>query len=154
MDTTLSVATISGKSGPESNDNEGVLCISQSSSITGTLPSDCLVSYPGHLLQESYPSAEMQSVYSTAPADETRTQQKLTFISSLQTLNAIQRTYPEYSLIGRDDKKESKESILLAHLDDIYIYIYIYISSDAINKNKFLKVTTTQYTNINTHSKK
>ena len=30
---------------------------------------DCLVSYPGHFLRESYPSAEMQSVYSTAPAD-------------------------------------------------------------------------------------
>ena len=27
-----------------------VLCIPQSSSITGTSPSDCLVSYPGHLL--------------------------------------------------------------------------------------------------------
>ena len=45
----------------------GVLCIPQSSSITGTSPSDCLVFYPGHSLGESYPSAEMQSVYSTAP---------------------------------------------------------------------------------------
>ena len=39
-----------GQSGPGSNGNEGVLRIPQSSSITGTLPSDCLVSYPGHLL--------------------------------------------------------------------------------------------------------
>ena len=31
--------------------NEGVLSIPQSSSITGALPSDCLVSYPGHLLE-------------------------------------------------------------------------------------------------------
>ena len=30
--------------------NEGVLCLPQSSSITGTSPSDCLVSYPGHSL--------------------------------------------------------------------------------------------------------
>ena len=38
--------------------------------ITGTSPSDCLVSYPGHaLVGGSYPSAEVQSVYSTAPAD-------------------------------------------------------------------------------------
>ena len=29
----------------------------------------CLVSYPGHLLGKSYPSAERQSVYSTAPAN-------------------------------------------------------------------------------------
>ena len=46
--------------------NEGALCIPQSSSITGTSPSDCLVSYPGHSLGESYPSAEVQLVYSTA----------------------------------------------------------------------------------------
>ena len=39
--------------------------------IKGTphFPSDCLVSYPGHLLGKSYPPAEMQSVYSTALAD-------------------------------------------------------------------------------------
>ena len=42
----------------------------QSSSITGTSPSDFLVSYPGHsLVGGSYPSAEKQSVYSIAPAD-------------------------------------------------------------------------------------
>ena len=57
---TLSGATILGQSGLGSNGNKRVLCITQSS------PSDCLVSYPGHLLGESYPSAEMQSVYSTA----------------------------------------------------------------------------------------
>ena len=37
-----------GQSGPGSNGNEGVLHIPQSPSITGTSPSDCLVSYPGH----------------------------------------------------------------------------------------------------------
>ena len=36
---------------------------------SGTSLSDCLVSYPGHSLRRSYPSAEVQSVYSTAPAD-------------------------------------------------------------------------------------
>ena len=59
-----------GQSGLRSNDNEGVLRISQSSSITGTSPSDCLVSYPEHSLGGgSYPSAEVHSVYFTAPAD-------------------------------------------------------------------------------------
>ena len=43
--------------------------VSQSSSITGASPSDCLMSYLGHLLQGSYLSAEMQSVYSTAQVD-------------------------------------------------------------------------------------
>ena len=46
------------------DDNEGVL------NISGTSPLDCLVPYVGHLLVESYQSAEMQSVYFKAsPAD-------------------------------------------------------------------------------------
>ena len=66
---TLSGATILGQSGSGSNGNEEVLHISQHSSITGTSPSDCLVSYAGHSLGKSYSSAEMQSVYSTTQAD-------------------------------------------------------------------------------------
>ena len=60
----LSGATTPGQNGPESNGNEGVLRIPQ-----GPSPSDCLVSYPEHSLgRGSYPSAEVQSVYSSAPA--------------------------------------------------------------------------------------
>ena len=62
------------QSEPGSNDNEGVLRITQSPSITGTSPSDCLVLYPGHSLGKSYPSAEMQSVYPTAQADSVERQ--------------------------------------------------------------------------------
>ena len=62
----LSGATTLGQSGPGSNGDKGVLCIPQSSSITGTSLSDYLVLYPGHSLGGSYPSAEVQSVYSTA----------------------------------------------------------------------------------------
>ena len=69
IDRTLSGATTPGQSRPGSNDNEGVFHIPQSSSITGASPSDCLVSCPGHLLGESYLTAEMQSMYSSAPAD-------------------------------------------------------------------------------------
>ena len=65
----LSGATTPGQSGPGSNDYEGVLRIPQSLCTAGTSPSDCLVSHPGHSLGGSYPSAEKQSVYSTAPAD-------------------------------------------------------------------------------------
>ena len=68
----LSGATSPGQSGPGSDGNEGMFCILQSSSITGTSPSVCLVSYPGYSLRRSYPSAEMQSAYSTAPADEAK----------------------------------------------------------------------------------
>ena len=60
IDRTLSGASSSGQSGAGSDGNEGVLHILQNSSITGTSPSDCLVSYPGHLF--SYPSAEMQCI--------------------------------------------------------------------------------------------
>ena len=71
IDRTLLGATTPGQSRLGNADNEGVLCISKSSSITGTSLSDCLVSYPGHSLEESYPSIDKQSVYSTAPADWT-----------------------------------------------------------------------------------
>ena len=57
-------------SGIKSNGNEGVLHIPQSSSITETSPSDCLVSYPGHSLGGgSYTLVEVPSVYSTAQVD-------------------------------------------------------------------------------------
>ena len=64
----LSGTTTPGQSGPESDGDKGVLRIPQSFSIAGTSPSDCLVSYLGHSLwsRGSYPSAEKQSVYSTA----------------------------------------------------------------------------------------
>ena len=60
IDRNLSGVTIPGLSGPGSNGNEGISRIHQCSSITGTSPSDCLVSYLSHL--------KKQSVYSAAPA--------------------------------------------------------------------------------------
>ena len=69
IDRTLSSATTPGQSGPQSDSNEGVLCFPQNSSITETSPSDCLVSYLGHLLGEAFPSVEKHSMYSTAPAN-------------------------------------------------------------------------------------
>ena len=54
---------------PGSDGNQEVLCIPQSSISTGASPSKFLVSYPGHPLGASYPSREIQSVYSAAPAD-------------------------------------------------------------------------------------
>ena len=67
IDRTLSGVTIPVQSGPGSNGNAGVLHIPQSSR-TGFLSSGSLMSYPGHLLKEVL-GAEMQSAYSTAPAD-------------------------------------------------------------------------------------
>ena len=65
----LSGATTPGQSGSGNSGNEGILSILQSSSITGASPSNCLMSYPGHSLRVSYSCAEMQLVYSTAPAN-------------------------------------------------------------------------------------
>ena len=52
--------------GPGRDISEGVLCIPQSSSISRTSPLDCLMSYLGLSLGWS---AEVMSVYYTAPAD-------------------------------------------------------------------------------------
>ena len=61
IDRTLSGATPPGQTKPESINNEGVLCIPQSSSIIGASPSDCLVSYPRHSLGAgAYLSEEMR----------------------------------------------------------------------------------------------
>ena len=68
IDRTLSVATSPGQSEPGNDVNEGVLIISQSCCITGTLPSECLVSYQDTRCGVFYPSTEMQSLYSTTPA--------------------------------------------------------------------------------------
>ena len=63
---TLSGATTSDHSGPGSCGNKRVLSIPQSSSITASSSSDCLLSYPEHSLGEgSHASAEKQSVYFT-----------------------------------------------------------------------------------------
>ena len=69
IDRSLSGTTNPGQSGPGSDGNEGVPRILHGSSITEASASDCLVSYPGHFLWRSYPSTEMQSVYSNAQAD-------------------------------------------------------------------------------------
>ena len=64
-----SSVTTPGHRGPGSDCNERILCIFQSSKITEASPLDCLVSYLGLLLGESYPSSKMQSVYSTSTTD-------------------------------------------------------------------------------------
>ena len=69
IDRTLSGATIPGLSGLGSDGDKEILRIPQNSSITIAAPSNRSVSYPRHSLRQSYPSAEMQLVYSTAPAD-------------------------------------------------------------------------------------
>ena len=67
---TIPGATIPGQSGPVNNGIERVLRIPQITSITENSPSDCLVLLPWYSLRwGACTSAEVQSVYSTAPAD-------------------------------------------------------------------------------------
>ena len=63
---TLSGATLS-QSGPGSDGNKGVLCISQSSSITRTSTSNWLVSYPGHSLGRDLTSLQRSSFVFYSP---------------------------------------------------------------------------------------
>ena len=66
----LSDATTLGLSGSGSDRNKGVVCIPQSSIITEASPSDCLESYPGHLLGWEFLHLCRDAVmYSTAPAN-------------------------------------------------------------------------------------
>ena len=69
MDRTLPGAATTGKKGPGGDGHEDVHRIPQILIITEASSSDCLVSYTGLSLGESYPSAQMQSVYSAAPID-------------------------------------------------------------------------------------
>ena len=102
IDRTLSGDITLSESGPMSNGSEGVFDIPQSSR-RGASFSDCLVSYPGHSFVGSYPSTEMQSVYSTAPADW-----------------AVRSSWEQYP-------HKSNISYLFYHFCSSYIYIYIYI---------------------------
>ena len=68
IDRILLGAITPGQSGPGSNGNERVLYIPQISKVEGLL-SNCLMSYLAHSLGDFYPSAEIQSVFSTTPAD-------------------------------------------------------------------------------------
>ncbi len=90
------------QNGPGSDGNEEVLHIPQSSSITRTSPSDCLVSYPGLSWEEgSYPSAKKHSVYSTAPTDWTK-----------QTTDIIHEK--TWTGLRKGNLKRETESLLIA----------------------------------------
>ena len=72
IDRTLSGATSLGQNGPGSDGNKWVLRITQRSTVAEAIPSVCSVPWTGHSLEKSYSSAELQSVYSAAPADKAK----------------------------------------------------------------------------------
>ena len=97
-----------------SHDNEGVLCISQSSKAEAS-PSDSFVSNLRHLLGESYPSAEMQSVYPTAPTNCT-TGHSLGESYSSAEIQSVYSTAPTNCATGQS----LGESYLSAEMQSVY----------------------------------
>ena len=114
IDGTLSSATTPGQNEPESNSNEKVLHIPQSSSITEASPSDCLVSYLVHSLVVgvgvgvvgSYPSAEMWSVYSTAPANWAKTIQ-FSISTQFSSIWPIDRTLSSATTLSQNEPESN-----------------------------------------------
>ena len=66
IDRALSGASVPGQNRPGSNGNEGVLRIPPNSSIIGTSPSDCLVSYAGDSDQHSTSLTPQPFLYNQA----------------------------------------------------------------------------------------
>ena len=130
IDRIISVASIPDQTGPGSNDNERVLRILQISK-TGVSPSDCLISLSGHCLGKSHHSAEIQSVYSEAPADKARFS-----IRNYPHTMAKNQIAPAVVVIANIliDQSSVRKLTWMMNLSSkyykwliIYIYIYIYI---------------------------
>ena len=120
-------STIPGQSGHESNCNEGVLHNPQSSWI-GASPSDGSMSYPGLCVCVSYPSAEIQSVYSTAPADWAFLGNCSSFRKFSCSPNWIVLSNLFFSLfLLFIIIRVAHFSIHMSWLEILLIYIYIYI---------------------------
>ena len=68
IERTLSGVATPGLRGPRINANERVLCIPQSSSITGASLSDCLISYPGQSLPGRFTPLQGYSRYFNSPS--------------------------------------------------------------------------------------
>ena len=88
IDRTLSSVPTPSQRAPGSDSYKVLLSIPQSSSVTAASPSDLL--YPGHTFEESYPSVEMQSVYSAAQADWAITVPVLS-IAQIEPFNYVQK---------------------------------------------------------------
>ena len=129
IDRTLSGATILGQSELGNDGNDEVLRITQSSSITEASPSDCLMSHSGYSLEESYPSAEMQSIYSAAPFDRASKERKLIFKVSLCSVKILSHTHTH------------THTHIYSHIHmyvHSYIYIYIYV---CVYVREFMKIS-------------
>ena len=116
IDRTLSGST---HSGPEWTWErwKRVSHIPQSSSITGASLSDCLMSYPIHLLGESYPSAEKQTVYSTALANWAKSTPQPAFKAFLEN-KVIYCAISNWMIILWCQRSGGKPFLKIIHISD------------------------------------
>ena len=132
----LSRATISGQTRPGSDGNEWLL------RFTGTILSDCLVSYPGNSLEESYPSAAVKSVYSTNWAALSRVllvELRVFLLSEWLPYQEIKR--PVFSTLYTLTLHISPLWLCRSVNLSLFIYIYIYIDIYRRRIHLFLNVT-------------
>ena len=105
-DRTLSSATMPSHRWLGSDGTEGVLCIPQSSNITGTSPSDCLVSYRGHLLGVSNFSAR-----NSGPGSNCKKEQELHYWMQVNVLRLQPRMQLAFST--QRERERERERIIL-----------------------------------------
>ena len=124
IDRTLLGVTTLGQNESGSDGCKGVLRIPQIFSITEASPSDCLVSYAGHSLKDSYFPARVQSVYYATPvawATLFCVETLKIFVHPNLLINifhdALMAVSQDYSFV----------SILTTLSLSLTIYIYIYI---------------------------
>ena len=113
-DRTLSGGTTPGQG---SNGNGRVLCISQSSSIIGDSPSDCLVTYSGHSLGEFLPPLQKDSSSLPSHSDSTDFPDSLcpsdpTIHCFLQVLRATSLLVGQHSCIEVHERSSLMNSSL------------------------------------------
>ena len=128
IDKTILDATTPGQNGPGSDDHESVICISQSSSITGAFPSDCLMSYPGHSFGGVLPCCRdvVGIFYSSAPPigqyTELNVKKKTVLFQIIQYSISTQFICQNSSILT--DWATFYEYVL--HTNDYGILVYIY----------------------------
>ena len=132
---TLSGVKTPGKSRPGSDDNERVLHIPQNSCISGASSPNCLVSCTGHSLRESYPPAEMQSVYSIAPVDwATKKKEKQLYEYFRRQTNELSQE-KAWTCWQKKTLKREREPLVITTQKDTKQSNYVKRKTDKIQQN-------------------
>ena len=132
IDRNLSGATTPHRSGPGSDDNEGLLRIPQSSSITGASLWDCLVSYPEHSLGRglTHCRSAVGVFYSSSRLGSKRVSSPSNFEFNFSLFRLLKHNLglcAMNTVWGHTNKWADAQQTRGMPSQYIYIYIYIYI---------------------------